>query len=79
MYPYEYIDAKRRLVSQQRLAKALRSNVLAFKKEFREYLYLLITVEGHAWCMDVKEERNKMSKLMVSAVEEIFGNESGSI
>ena len=79
MYPYEFIDAKRRLASQQELVKARRSNMLACKKEFREYLYLLITVEGHAWCMDVTEERNKVSKLIVGAVEEILGNENGFI
>jgi len=29
-----------------------------------EYIEALITVEGHAWCMDVASERKKMAKLI---------------
>ena len=73
MSPYEFITAKRRLNSQKELVKTLRFHSLAFKKEFQAYIYLLITVKGHAWCMDVREERNSMSKLITAAVEEVFG------
>lgn len=73
MYPYEYTTAKRRLDSQRELVKALRPDSLAFEKNFQKYIGLLITVKGHAWCMDVKEERNKMSKLITAAVEDVFG------
>ncbi len=34
----------------------------------RKYLEAVITVKGHAWCMDVAEERQAMAKLVTSAI-----------
>ncbi len=42
------------------------------QEEFQKYLELVITVRAHAWCMDVKQERRKMSKLIGEVVDEIF-------
>lgn len=32
-------------------------------KTFKKYFEMLIFQEGHAWCMDVPEERRKMTEL----------------
>ena len=40
---------------------------LAMRQDSRflpEFLEALITVKGHAWCMDVKSERRKMARLI---------------
>jgi hypothetical protein len=36
-----------------------------------KYLELIIEIHGHALCMDVKNERRKMAKLMVNAISNI--------
>ena len=74
MHPYDFTIAKRRIDSQRELVKTLRVHSPDFRKHFRDHLYLLITVKGHAWCMDVKEERHRMSRLVTAAVEEVFGS-----
>lgn len=61
----EYIEAKKTLTTLQ-----YKSN--NFKKlprvDFEGALYLLITVHGHAWCMDEVNERRKMAKLISKAL-----------
>jgi hypothetical protein len=39
-----------------------------------EFLEALITVKGHAWCMDVKSERCKMAKLIGREIELLIGS-----
>ena len=36
-----------------------------------EFLEALITVKGHAWCMDVKSERRKIAKLISREIQSI--------
>ncbi|MGC9599614.1 MAG: hypothetical protein ABSE18_04485 [Minisyncoccia bacterium] len=62
MSPDEYYRAKKKLALYQK------SPHKTLKKNLPEFLELVITVRGHAWCMDVREERRKMAKLMASAI-----------
>ena len=41
------------------------------RKDLEIYLEAIITVHGHAWCMDVKNERKKMARLIVSSLIEL--------
>jgi len=56
MTNYEYQKAKAALPKLRNAAKD--------QKFLYEFLEALITVKGHAWCMDVKSERRKMAKLI---------------
>lgn len=38
------------------------NNIL--RKSLEKYLEVLIELKGHAWCMDVREERRKMARLV---------------
>ena len=71
MYLYEIVAAKQRLGPQKKLVKSLQPDPFVFKKEIQKYIELLITAKGHAWCMDVKTERQRMARLIVSALEEL--------
>jgi hypothetical protein len=37
-----------------------------------ELLEVLITLKGHAWCMDVKSERRRMAKLISKEIESLM-------
>lgn len=50
------------------IVKSLKANNSGYAKHLQKYLGMLITVKGHAWCMDVANERRKMAKLMVGAI-----------
>lgn len=71
MTRYEFETAKKRLEIQRQIVENLNSNDTDRKKQLRKYLETLITVKGHAWCMDVAYERRKMAKLVGGAVEEL--------
>ena len=66
MTSQEYREAKRALPKLRLAAREPR-----FLPEFLE---TLITVKGHAWCMDVKSERHKMARLISEEVKSIFSN-----
>lgn len=63
---YEYYNALENLKVQEGLVKRCRRHGLKFKKEFQKLLELVITVNGHAWCMDIASERRKMSRLVTA-------------
>jgi hypothetical protein len=44
---------------------------LSKQTDLLTHVEAVITVKGHAWCMDVKSERGKMAKLFLSIFEEI--------
>ena len=70
MYPHEIASAKQKLAKQKEYVKNFYCGSSLFAKEFKKYIELLITVRGHAWCMDVKSERNKLSRLITKTVDE---------
>ena len=74
MTPYEYEKAKKRIGLQQQIVENLKIDNPHYAKELQKYLEMVITVKGHAWCMDVKSERRKMAKLVVSAVVNLLKN-----
>ena len=68
----EYKRAKSLLGPQRELVKYYRRDVERFGLELQKFLEALIMVKGHAWCMDVKSERRKMSKLVTKAILELL-------
>lgn len=64
MNAYEYYEAKKCLELQEMRVKRLNRHAPNYKKELKKFIELLITVKGHAWCMEVKRERKKMSRLL---------------
>ena len=68
MTPYEYEKAKKRIEPQRQIVENLRTDDPCHAKELQKYLEMVITVKGHAWCMDVASERRKMAKLVTSAI-----------
>ena len=68
MTPYEYEKAKKRFEPQRQIIKNLRVGSTYYAEELQKYLEIVITVKGHAWCMDVAIERRKMAKLVTNAV-----------
>ena len=64
MHWCEYYEARGALEPQRKLVKRMKRGSPAYRKELKKFLELLITVKGGAWCMDVKSERRKMSKLI---------------
>ncbi len=40
-------------------------------KDLEKYLEAIITVKGHAWCMDTKNERRKIAKLIISILSNL--------
>ena len=68
MTPYEYEKAKKRIGLQQQIVENLKIDNPHYAKELQKYLEMVITVKGHAWCMDVVSERRKMPKLVTNAM-----------
>ena len=68
MTRYEFETAKEKLGPQRRILQNLSPNDTGYEKQLQKYLETLITVKGHAWCMDVATERRKMAKLMAAAL-----------
>lgn len=59
----EYYNAMDNINPQRELVKKYSNHGAKFKKEFQKLLELVITIKGHAWCMDVASERKKVAKL----------------
>jgi hypothetical protein len=68
MTPYDYEKAIKGLEPQMHIMKNLKADSLDYAKQLQKYLEIVITVKGHAWCMDVKAERRKMAKLVVRTI-----------
>jgi hypothetical protein len=68
----EYKRAKILLEPQKELAKHYRNDKKRFGLGIEKFFESLIMVKGHAWCMDVKSERRKMSKLVTKAILEVL-------
>ena len=71
MNSYEYRKAKKELALQKSIISKLRQRDPTYGKEFMKLIELLITVKGHAWSMDVKNERRKMARLLTNTVEQL--------
>lgn len=69
MRPSEFIYAKEHIAKQREKLENAKPD--DFPRELQKYLEMLITVKGHAWCMDVASERRKMAKLIAGA---LYGN-----
>lgn len=67
----EYYAAKTNLSGQRKRLVDVSRKTRAYQRELYKYLNLLITVKGHAWCMDVISERDKMARLMAKAIKEL--------
>lgn len=67
----EYEKAKKMIKSQTQTMKSLGTNSLSYTKQLKKYLEIIITIKGHAWCMDVKSERRKMAKLLANAISNV--------
>jgi hypothetical protein len=65
MWITEYQEAKREFPKLRLIARDSR-----FLSKFLE---ALITVKGHAWCMDVKSERRKMASLISKEIKSLIG------
>ena len=76
MNPSEYLQAKKYIANQKEKLEDCELNNPLFKKEFQKYTEMLITIKGHAWCMDVVSERRKMAKLVTSAIVEFDNNKN---
>ena len=63
----EYFKAEESLEARYKTLTESSSEARVFRKALEEYFEALITVKGHAWCMDVRTERKKMSRLVVGA------------
>lgn len=63
----EYQEAKLALPKLRRAARD--------PKFLEKFIEALITVKGHAWCMDVKSERRKMAKLISKEIKSVGGVE----
>lgn len=63
MWITEYQKAKAALPRLHKAAKG--------QKFLAKFLEALITVKGHAWCMDEKSERRKMAKLISREIESL--------
>ena len=76
----EYHQAARNIKSLRNIiTERFKASNQISKKEFQKLVELLITVNGHAWCMDTKIERRKMAKLLINTLEEIPENKFRSI
>jgi len=74
MTPHEYEKAKKRVEPQRQVVMNLKPTHPNYEKQLQKYTEMLITVKGHAWCMDVASERRKVAKLVSSAVAELLRN-----
>ncbi len=71
MLPSEYEEVRLMLEPQLALVKKLKKNSPVYEREVRKFIEFLVTVKGHAWCMDVQSERRKMAKLIVGALRDL--------
>ena len=71
MHVYEYTEAKKELPRSEKILGHLHRHTPAYKKELLKFIELLITVKGHAWCMDVKDERKKMARLLCNSFKKL--------
>ena len=71
MNAYQYKKSKSEIRSQLALLKKMNQGAREYRKEFMKLMELLITVKGHAWCMDLQSERRKMATLLVNIVEDL--------
>lgn len=62
---YEYYNALDNINPQIKLVKKYSNHDTKFQEEFQKLLELVITIKGHAWCMDVASERKKMARLVL--------------
>lgn len=67
----EYNEAKKELARSEKMLGKSRHHTPAYKKEFLKFIESLITVKGHAWCMDEKGERKKMARLLNNSLEKL--------
>ena len=67
----EYTEAKKELPNLEKALHEFDRHSPACKKTFWKFIELLITVKGHAWCMDVKAERKKMARLLTDTLEKM--------
>ena len=58
-------------MTQSEYNKALKKLNKKRQIDLLSYFEAVITVKGHAWCMDVKSERKKMAKLFMTIYGEI--------
>ena len=65
----EYLQTKRVFLKSELLARQeLMNRSLRSTKALADYFESLIAIEGHAWCMDVRNERQKMARLLVKGL-----------
>lgn len=57
-------------VSEFKIAQSYIRNkpIIDSREDLEKYLEAVVAVKGHAWCMDMKSERRKMAKLIISAL-----------
>lgn len=67
----EYYRAKKLLKPQKAIVRGINQNHLLYIKELEKFIEMVIAVKAHAWCMDVKNERKKISKLIVESLVEV--------
>ncbi len=57
---------------QKTIVKKSKQNTSIFRRELERFIEMVITVKGHAWCMDVEQERKKISKLLINELEDVI-------
>jgi hypothetical protein len=67
----EYFEAKEKLARITKKHKKHNFDIESYES-FINYLDAVITVKGHALCMDVKDERRRASKLVAKAAYNYF-------
>ncbi|OGG55813.1 hypothetical protein A3D71_00650 [Candidatus Kaiserbacteria bacterium RIFCSPHIGHO2_02_FULL_55_20] len=72
----EYFEAEKALEGRYNALVKSSPQARIFRKALEEYFEALITVKGHAWCMDVQAERGKMTRLFLGACMNILALES---
>ena len=75
MEGWEYFNAQNKLEALYDGVRKLSPRGRDLSKALKEYFEALITVKGHAWCMDVRLERRKMARLVVGACMNILALE----
>lgn len=71
MQSSDFIEAKNRLPKLKRQIELVQDNTPKRDALIRQYIEDVITVKGHAWCMDVGRERKRMSGLILNALVEL--------
>jgi len=72
MEGWEYFDAQNKLEALYDKVRKLSPHGRDLSNALKEYFEALITIRGHAWCMDVRVERRKMARLVVGAYMNIL-------